>query len=139
MKTLLKTLTVTATFGLGSIANADTAPQSVYDAGLIGAEGILVTTQVEILQPEKLQAYVEGHAPSLAQYGGKLIYLGAGQENVEGEIPFGDMVAIHAWPNRGTFFEWYNSEEYAPWKEYRQNGVTNPTITISNGIPLAQE
>lgn len=63
MKTLLKTLTVTATFGLGSIANADTAPQSVYDVGLIGAEGILVTIQVEILHPEKLQAYVEGHAP----------------------------------------------------------------------------
>ena len=38
---------------------------------LIGKDGVLVTIQVKILQPEKLQAYIDGHAPSLEQYGGK--------------------------------------------------------------------
>ncbi|QJF52582.1 DUF1330 domain-containing protein [Roseobacter ponti] len=112
--------------------------KNVYTAGLIEPDGILVTIQVQILQPEKLQAYVEGHAPSLAQYGGRLIYIGGDQETVEGDLPVGDIIAIHAWSSRERFLEWYNSDEYRPWKEYRQNGVTKATITLSAGFPLDQ-
>jgi uncharacterized protein (DUF1330 family) len=41
-----------------------------------------------------------------------------------------DMVIIQEWPGRESFYAWWNSEEYKPWKEMRPQGA-NVTVTLA--------
>lgn len=47
--------------------------------------GVLAIIQVKVKKPSKFMEYVQGHLPSLAQYGGKILYEGLDQKNVYGE------------------------------------------------------
>jgi uncharacterized protein (DUF1330 family) len=40
------------------------------------------------------------------------------------------MVIIQEWPGRESFYAWWNSEEYKPWKEMRPQGA-NVTVTLA--------
>lgn len=88
---------------------------------------------VKISNREKFMEYVHGHIPSVVKYGGKFKFEGIQVEDVE-HSAFGDgkadLVIIQEWPSKESFYAWWNSEEYKPWKEMRPEGA-DVTVTLT--------
>ena len=92
---------------------------------------------VKISDREKFMEYVHGHIPSVVKYGGKFKFEGIQVEDIE-HSPFGkdttDLVIIQEWPSKESFYAWWNSEEYKPWKEMRPQGAAvTVTLTAQRG------
>jgi flavin reductase (DIM6/NTAB) family NADH-FMN oxidoreductase RutF/uncharacterized protein (DUF1330 family) len=88
---------------------------------------------VKIKDREKFMEYVKGHIPSVLQYGGKFRFEGIAVEDIENSAFAGDrsdLVVIQEWPAKENFYEWWNSEEYKPWKEMRPQGA-DVTVTLT--------
>lgn len=96
--------------------------------------GVLAIIQVKVKNPQKFMEYVEGHLPSLATYGGEILYEGLAQKNVYGEQDLRDLVVVQLWKDEETFYKWWNSEEYKPWKEMRNEGA-DVSLSISQQRP----
>ena len=88
---------------------------------------------VKISNREKFMEHVHGHIPSVVKYGGKFKFEGIQVEDVE-HSAFGDgkadLVIIQEWPSKKSFYAWWNSEEYKPWKEMRPEGA-DVTVTLT--------
>lgn len=88
---------------------------------------------VKITDRDKFMEYVRGHIPSVIQYGGKFRFEGIRIENIENSTFAGeksDMVIVQEWPDKERFYQWWNSEEYSPWKEMRPQGA-DVTVTLA--------
>lgn len=98
---------------------------------------IYAVIEVKIKSHEKFLEYVEGHIPTILQYGGK--FLG----EFETIQPFGDdhlqglsqwnLLVIQEWPNKETFLKWWNSPEYKQWNEMRPQGA-DVKLTLTNKL-----
>lgn len=82
---------------------------------------------LHISDQEKFNAYVEGHIPTITQYGGRFLVEGYQGEVLEGQWE-SPMMVVHEFPSLQRFKEWYNSEDYRPWKELRQSCSTVKVI-----------
>jgi len=96
--------------------------------------GVIALIQVKVKNPKKFIEYVEGHLPSIAQYGGKILFEGLHQENIEGEQALRDLVVVQLWKDKATFMQWWNSPEYAPWKAMRHEGA-DVSVSIAEQRP----
>jgi uncharacterized protein (DUF1330 family) len=96
--------------------------------------GVLAIIQVKVHNRERFMEYFHGHIPSVLKYNGKIVYEGINQKNILGEQELGDMVVIQLWKDEQSFMDWWNSEEYRPWKEMRGEGAT-VTLSISQQRP----
>jgi uncharacterized protein (DUF1330 family) len=117
--------------------NADEKKDNQNDAGSVfqapKEKTAYAVITVKITNREKFMEYVRGHIPSVIQYGGKFKFEGVGIENIENSTFAGeksDLVIIQEWPDRESFYAWWNSEEYKPWKEMRPQGA-NVTVTLA--------
>lgn len=77
---------------------------------------------VDIFDREKFQQYVDGHTPTVEQFGGRFLVKGYQGEILEGSWP-NNIIVIHEFPSIEQFKTWYESEEYAPWKKLRQESA----------------
>jgi uncharacterized protein (DUF1330 family) len=85
-------------------------------------EAISVLMDVTIKDKKKFLEYVEGHKPSMQQYGGKLLFRSNDMEAIEGTWS-PKLFVVHEWPNERAFREWDASREYEPWKKLRKEAV----------------
>ena len=118
----------------------DTTPnannqQELFQVQEEGTAYAMIT--VKISDREKFMEYVHGHIPSVVKYGGKFKFEGIQVEDIE-HSPFGkdttDLVIIQEWPSKESFYAWWNSEEYKPWKEMRPQGAAvTVTLTAQRG------
>ncbi len=118
----------------------DTTPnannqQELFQVQEEGTAYAMIT--VKISDREKFMEYVHGHIPSVVKYGGKFKFEGIQVEDIE-HSPFGkdttDLVIIQEWPSKESFYAWWNSEEYKPWKEMRPLGAAvTVTLTAQRG------
>lgn len=79
---------------------------------------MLVVIDATVKSPEKFAAYVQGHLPSIAQHGGKVLSRSLAPLAVEGDWQ-PKVLVVHEWPDEAAFRRWYDSAEYAPWKAMR--------------------
>ncbi len=77
-----------------------------------------VVIDVTVKESAKFVSYVQGHLPSIAQYGGKVLSRSMAPAAVEGDW-HPALLVIHEWPDEAAFHRWYVSPEYAPWKAMR--------------------
>lgn len=77
-----------------------------------------VVIEVDVKDPAKFVAYVQGHLPSIARYGGKVLSRSAAPATIEGDWR-PELLVIHEWPDDESFWRWYDSPEYAPWRAMR--------------------
>ncbi|WP_299198734.1 DUF1330 domain-containing protein [uncultured Amphritea sp.] len=75
---------------------------------------------LRIRDHEKFNEYVAGHIPTIEKFGGKFLVKGDSGEILEGCWE-SNLMVVHEFPSIEQFKEWYNSEEYRPWKELRQS------------------
>jgi uncharacterized protein (DUF1330 family) len=67
---------------------------------------------VTVKDRDKFMQYVEGHKPSMQQYGGKLLFRSKDLEAIEGSWS-PKLFVVHEWPSAEAFMNWYESKEYA--------------------------
>jgi len=88
---------------------------------------------VTVKNHEKLKEYVAGHLPTIMQYGGKIVSRGFDPEVVTGSwTP--RLLVIHEWPDREQFQRWYDSAEYRPWRELREEAC-DMNMVLTAGEP----
>jgi uncharacterized protein (DUF1330 family) len=82
----------------------------------MGKDRVYALLDVKIKDKAKFLEYVEGHKPSMKQYGGRLLFRSNDMQVVEGNwLP--KLFVVHEWPSEVAFKQWYDSKEYAPWKK----------------------
>ncbi len=87
---------------------------------------------VDIRDGKAFGEYAAGHTPTIAAVGGRFLVAGAMPKAIEGTWP-AHRVVIHEWPNAQTFFSWYDSPAYAPWKKVR-HGASTANVILVQGI-----
>ena len=66
--------------------------------------------------------YLRGHLPTLAAFGGQLVFRSAHNLPVLGHEHW-DAVALQAWPDQAHFEQWWHSADYRPWAEIRDQAA----------------
>ena len=79
---------------------------------------IYAVLNVTIRDGTRFGEYIRGHLPSLALYGGRILFRSNDNEAVEGTW-HPRLLVIQEWPTETAFQAWYGSDEYRPWKEMR--------------------
>lgn len=94
---------------------------------------VYAVIDVAVKHQKKLKAYVAGHLPTIAHYGGKILCRGFEPAVVAGNwTP--KLLVIHEWPSREQFQLWYDSDEYRPWKELLE-GACDMNLVLVGGAP----
>jgi uncharacterized protein (DUF1330 family) len=70
------------------------------------------------LEEYKKSGYLEHAGKSATMYGGTYIVRAGPSSVVEGS-PKVERVIMIEFPSKERFLDWYNSQEYAPWKKIR--------------------
>jgi uncharacterized protein (DUF1330 family) len=91
-----------------------------------------VLIDLEIRDPQGFQEYLKLAAPTVKQYGGKVVVGGAASQTLEGDW-HPHLLSIGEFESIEQALRWYNSEEYAPAKELRRK-VTNSKAIIVQGV-----
>ncbi len=85
-------------------------------------EKVYILIDVTIKDRARFLQYVEGHRPSMDQYGGKLLFRSNDMESIEGNWR-PKLFVVHEWPSAEAFKAWYGSKEYEPWKKLRKDAM----------------
>jgi uncharacterized protein (DUF1330 family) len=86
--------------------------------------------QINMKDPNDfMERYAQYVFPILDQFGVKMIAGSTSPITVEGDYK-GNWSAILEFANKEAAFEWYNSKEYAPYKELRMNELTDFTSVV---------
>lgn len=75
-----------------------------------------------ILDADLFAQYIKGHIPTIAQFGGKIIFRSTQNVSVYGSESW-DAIAIQEWPDGMAFDQWWNSNEYRPWSQMRDKAA----------------
>ncbi len=60
--------------------------------------------------------YGRGRTHTVELYGGRIVFLGERNNALAGN-PDWDLLLVIEWPDRAALQRWWDSPEYAPWKE----------------------
>lgn len=93
---------------------------------------VYAVIQVKIKNPKKFGEYVQGHLPSVFQYGGKFALEVAKTKDIEGTADW-DFIVVQEWPTEESFNQWWDSPEYKPWKDMRPEGA-EVKVTLSKNL-----
>lgn len=83
----------------------------------------LAIISVKIKDQQKFMQYVVGHLGSISLYGGKIIFEGFDKTTYEGTVSDYQFLVIQEWESKEAFGKWWNSPEYAKWKQFRSQGA----------------
>lgn len=83
----------------------------------------LAVINVKIKDQAKFMQYVVGHLGSISLYGGKIIFEGFDKTIYEGTPADYKFLVIQQWESKDAFDKWWNSAEYAKWKQFRLQGA----------------
>ena len=92
-----------------------------------------VVAWMSLADRSRLAQYITEAPDTIAQYGGRYLAKGPGTEALEGDWSAAGM-AILEFPDRETAVRWYESDEYRPLRELRQEHADSVLIvTPDNG------
>jgi uncharacterized protein (DUF1330 family) len=84
-----------------------------------------------IIDPELFAEYIKGHIPTIAQYGGRVVFRSTDNVPILGPEAW-DAIAIQEWPNEAAFEAWWHSEEYRPWALIRDEAARVTIVKCQN-------
>lgn len=93
-----------------------------------------IIVDVQINNAELYEEYKKLTPASIAAYQGKFIVRGGATEVLEGDWKPGRFVMLE-FPNAELARQWWNSKEYAPAKNIRQNSSSTNMI-LAEGVAL---
>ena len=94
--------------------------------------------ELDVTDPAWVRGYVTDVTPMVERRGGRYLARTAAIERVEGDKPLPQILLIIQWPSKQTADEFYDSEEYRPYREGRRAGARNELVLASgedvNGV-----
>ena len=94
--------------------------------------------ELDVTDPAWIRDYVANVTPMVERYGGRYLARTASIETLEGEQPQPQVVLLIEWPTRAAAQEFYDSEEYRPYREARRAGARNRFMIVAgddvNGV-----
>lgn len=89
-----------------------------------------VIIETNVTEPSWVQNYLAKVTPMLAMYGGKYLSRTPKVSVIEGDISIPQFSLLAEFPSRQLFDDFYNSEEYAPFKLARQQGSVTKMLLV---------
>jgi uncharacterized protein (DUF1330 family) len=86
---------------------------------------------VTIKNAELFSEYVNGHLPTIAKFGGRVVFRSTENSAVLGSDKR-DVVVIQEWPSEEAFDLWWNSDEYKAWAGIRDKGAGMTILNCKN-------
>ena len=94
--------------------------------------------QIDVTDPSWGRDYVANVTPMVERRGGRYLARTHRLERVEGDRDAPQMVVLIEWPSKEAAEEFYESEEYAPFRDARIAGARNEFLLVaaedSNGV-----
>ncbi|MDC3063690.1 DUF1330 domain-containing protein [Alphaproteobacteria bacterium] len=88
---------------------------------------------VDIKNIEEYKKYMEKVKPMIENYGGEYLIRGGEIDALETNLWKPTRIVLVKFPNKKLAMEWYNSDEYRPYKDIRfDNAISN--ILIVEGL-----
>ena len=88
-----------------------------------------VIVEIEVLDPEKYDAYRQLAAQTIAQYGGKYVVRGGATDVLEGGWKPKRLVILE-FPSVDQAKRWYNSPEYGEGRAVRQASSRSQMVVV---------
>ena len=90
---------------------------------------VYAVVNIQITDPDRYAEYREQAPPTIARYGGKYLARGGKVEVLEGEWTPQRLVILE-FESMERFHEWYNSPEYAPLKQVRDETTVSDFVVV---------
>ncbi len=94
--------------------------------------------ELDITDPSWVRDYVAEVTPMVEARGGRYLARTARVEQIEGERTPPQVLLIIEWPSKPAADEFYESEEYRPYRESRRAGARNEFLLVAgedvNGV-----
>lgn len=94
--------------------------------------------ELDVEDPGWVRDYVAEVTPMVERRGGRYLARTARVERVEGDAPPSQIHMIIEWPSKAAADDFYESEEYRPYREARRAGARNEFVLIAgedvNGV-----
>jgi uncharacterized protein (DUF1330 family) len=87
--------------------------------------------EMDITDPSWVQEYVERVTPLVEARGGRFLARTLKAEKLEGERETSQIYLLIEWPSREAAVEFYESEEYRPYREARVAGARNELVLVA--------
>lgn len=84
--------------------------------------------EVDVTDPAWVRAYVENVTKMVESYDGRYLARTDKIERIEGERNTPQLLVIVEWPSETVAKEFYQSEEYRPYRQSRINGAKNHLV-----------
>ncbi|MGA2320660.1 MAG: DUF1330 domain-containing protein [Solirubrobacteraceae bacterium] len=86
--------------------------------------------ELDITDPGWVADYVANVTGMVERRGGRYLSRTARIEKIEGERTPPQVFLIIEWPSKGAAEEFYDSEEYRPYRERRRRGARNEFVLV---------
>jgi uncharacterized protein (DUF1330 family) len=87
--------------------------------------------EIEITDPSWVREYVKHVTKLVEQHGGRYLARTTKIEKIEGERQAPQIFLIIEWPSREAAVEFYESDEYRPYRESRKAGARNEFVFVA--------
>jgi uncharacterized protein (DUF1330 family) len=87
--------------------------------------------ELEITDPSWVRNYIEHVTPMIERRGGRYLARTGQIERIEGERGSLPGFLLIEWPSREAALEFYESEEYRPFRERRHAGARNEFLLVA--------
>jgi uncharacterized protein (DUF1330 family) len=99
--------------------------------------------ELDLTDREWASEYVANVTPMVERRGGRFLARTTAIEKVEGERPAPQLFLIIEWPSKGLAEEFYESNEYRPYREARRAGAHSEFFLVAgedvNGVARIEE
>jgi uncharacterized protein (DUF1330 family) len=96
-------------------------------------------TEVEIIDPELQQQYVQIAQAAVAHYGGRHLVMAATPTAAEGEWPGNKRLVVIEFPSMDKLRAWYDSAEYAPGRALAAKALRRRLLFVEGSTAPAAE
>src|SRR4051794_1387601 len=87
--------------------------------------------EIEVTDPAWISEYVQKVTEIIERRGGRYLARTGQVEAIEGEPAARTTVVLVEWPSKEAADEFYESEEYRPYREQRKAGAKNRLLMIA--------
>ena len=94
------------------------------------SKAVYMIGDVDIKNIEEYKKYMEKVRPMIESYGGEYLIRGGEIDALETNLWEPTRMVLVKFPNKEIAMEWYNSDEYKPYKSIRLDNATSNILMV---------
>jgi uncharacterized protein (DUF1330 family) len=87
--------------------------------------------EIDVTNPSWIREYVANVTGMVERRGGRYLARTGQIEKIEGERAQAQVLVLIEWPSREVAEEFYDSDEYRPYREARRQGARNEFVLVA--------